>query len=175
MHARRLNACSILDSRRIRIMTSSQPNSSETSGDSPIAALYHQLLDNWNRRDASAFAALFDDEGQSIGFDGSPMSGRDEIAKTLGQIFADHVTATYVAKIRDIRLLAPDVALLRAVVGMIPPGQPDINPVVNAMQTIVAVRHGGEWRIALLQNTPAQFHGRPEMAEGLSRELRELL
>jgi hypothetical protein len=58
---------------------------------------------------------------------------------------------------------------------MIPPGQADINPAVNAMQTMVAVSRVGEWRIALLQNTPAQFHGRPEMAEALSRELRELL
>ncbi|HKW20137.1 MAG TPA: SgcJ/EcaC family oxidoreductase [Ktedonobacterales bacterium] len=156
-------------------MTSSQPNTPETSGDAVITALYAQLLDSWNRRDASAFAALFDDEGQSIGFDGSPMSGRDEIAATLGQIFADHITATYVARVRGIRLLAPDVALLRAVVGMVPPGQSDINPAVNAMQTIVAVNRAGEWRIALLQNTPAQFHGRPEMAEALTQELRALL
>jgi uncharacterized protein (TIGR02246 family) len=156
-------------------MTSSQPNTPETSGDVPIAALYRQLLDSWNRRDASNFAVLFGDEGQSIGFDGSPMSGHSEIAATLGQIFADHVTATYVAKIRGIRFLAPDVALLRAVVGMIPPGQSDINPAVNALQTLVAVNRAGEWRIALLQNTPAQFHGRPEMADALTRELRELL
>ncbi|HEY1388718.1 MAG TPA: SgcJ/EcaC family oxidoreductase [Ktedonobacterales bacterium] len=156
-------------------MTSTQPNTSETSGDAPIAALYRQLLDSWNRRDASAFAAVFDDEGQSIGFDGSPMSGRDEIATTVGQIFADHVTASYVARIRGIRFLAPGVALLRAVVGMIPPGQSDINPAVNAMQTMVVVLRAGGWRIALLQNTPAQFHGRPEMAEALTRELRELL
>lgn len=156
-------------------MTSSQPKIPETSGEAAIAALYALLLDSWNRRDASAFAALFDDEGQSIGFDGSPMSGRDEIAATLGQIFADHVTATYVARIRGIRLLAPDVALLRAVVGMVPPGQSDINPAVNAMQTLVAVNRAGEWRIALLQNTPAQFHGRPEMADALTQELRQLL
>lgn len=156
-------------------MTSSQPHASKASGDAPVAALYRQLLDSWNRRDASAFAALFDDEGQSIGFDGSPMSGRDEIATVLGQIFADHITATYVSKIRSIRLLAPGVALLGAVVGMVPPGQADINPAVNAMQTMVAVNRAGKWRIALLQNTPAQFHSRPEMADALTRELRELL
>src|SRR5690348_1298483 len=148
---------------------------SENPDGAPIAALYVQLLDSWNRRDASAFAALFDDEGQSIGFDGSPMSGRDEITATLGQIFADHVTAAYIARVRGIRLLTPAVALLRAVVGMVPPGQSDINPAVNAMQTVVAVNRAGEWRIALLQNTPAQFHGRPEMAEALTRELRALL
>lgn len=148
------------------------PNAPETA---PVAALYQQLLDSWNRRDAEGFATLFDDEGHSIGFDGSPMTGRTDIAATLGQIFADHVTATYVAKIRAVRFLAPDVAMLRAVVGMVPPGQSDINPAVNALQTIVAVKHDDGWRIALLQNTPAQFHGRPEMAEALTRELRQLL
>ena len=156
----------------------SQPNISNTQNpfaDSPIAALYRQLLDSWNRRDASAFAALFADDGVSIGFDGSSMSGQAEIAATLGQIFADHITAAYIARVRDIRLLAPDVALLRAVVGMVPPGQPDINPAVNALQTLVVVLRVDEWRIALLQNTPAQFHGRPAMSEALTRELRELL
>jgi uncharacterized protein (TIGR02246 family) len=156
-------------------MTSSQPNIPETSDEAAIAALYAQLLDSWNRRDASAFAALFADDGVSIGFDGSSMSGQVEIAATLGQIFADHITAAYIARIRDIRLLAPDVAMLRAVVGMVPPGQSDINPAVNALQTLVVVLRADEWRIALLQNTPAQFHGRPEMAEALTRELRELL
>jgi hypothetical protein len=58
---------------------------------------------------------------------------------------------------------------------MVPPGQSDINPAVNALQTLVVVLRADEWRIALLQNTPAQFHGRPEMAEALTRELRELL
>jgi hypothetical protein len=58
---------------------------------------------------------------------------------------------------------------------MVPPGQSDINPAVNAIQTIVAVNRAGEWRIALLQNTPAQFHGRPEMVEALTQELRALL
>ena len=31
----------------------------------------------------------------------------------------------------------------------------------------------GEWRISLFQNTPAQFHGRPDLVERLTRELRE--
>lgn len=150
-------------------------NAPNTPDEAPIATLYRQLLDSWNRRDAEGFAALFEDDGNSIGFDGSPMNGRDEIAATLGQIFADHITATYVAKIRGIRHLAPDVALLRAVVGMVPPGQSELNPAVNAMQTVVAVKHGEEWRIALLQSTPAQFHGRPELSDALTQELRQLL
>jgi uncharacterized protein (TIGR02246 family) len=147
----------------------------DAAGNETIAALYRHLLDCWNERDASAFAACFTDDGYSIGFDGSQMSGRAEIAATLSQIFADHMTARYVGKIRAINLLAPDVAVLRAVVGMVPRGQSDINPAVNAIQTVVAARRDGEWGIAQLQSTPAQFHGRPELSEALTQELRQLL
>ncbi len=103
------------------------------------------------------------------------MNGCVEIEAVTRQIFADHVTAAYVGKVRGVRFLAPGVAVLHAVVGMVPPGKSDINPAVNAMQTLVATKQDGQWRIALFQNTPAQFHGRPELAEALTEELRELL
>jgi uncharacterized protein (TIGR02246 family) len=85
------------------------------------------------------------------------------------------VTAPYVSKVRSVRLLSPDVAMLRAIVGMVPPGQPDLNPAVNAHQTLVATKRDGQWRIVLFQNTPAQFHGRPELVQQLTEELRQLL
>ena len=47
------------------------------------------------------------------------------------------------------RFLTPDVAVLRAVAGMVPPGQSDLNPAVNAVQTLVAARQDGQWRIAV--------------------------
>ena len=137
--------------------------------------LYDALLASWNRRNAAEFAALFEAEGHCIGCDGSEMHSPDEIESALGEIFADHETATYVAKIRDVRLLTPDIALLRAVVGMVPPGRSDINPDVNAVQVLVATRIQGTWRVSLLESTPAQYHGRPEEAEALTRELQELL
>lgn len=155
-----------------------QPGESPASGapeESAISALYRRLLDSWNRRDAAAYAALFDDESYVIGFDGSPMNGRDEIETSLRQIFTDHVTAAYVGKVRGVRLLTAEVGILRAVAGMVPPGAADINPAVNAMQSLVAVKRDGAWRIALFQNTPAQFHGRPAVAEALAQELRQLL
>jgi hypothetical protein len=58
---------------------------------------------------------------------------------------------------------------------MVPPEQRNLNPDVNAIQTLVAVQESDGWRIALLQNTPAQYHGRPEEVEALTAELRELL
>lgn len=140
-----------------------------------IGRLYTRLLEAWNRRDADAFAALFTQDGSSVGFDGSPMNGRAEIGSVLRAIFADHPTAAYVAKIREVRRLGPQHALVRAVVGMIPPGQTELNPAVNAIQSLVIAADSGEAKIALLHNTPAAFHGRPQLAEQLTAELTEVV
>jgi uncharacterized protein (TIGR02246 family) len=72
-----------------------------------------------------------------------------------------------------LRLLSAEVALLRAVVGMIPPGRSELEPARNAHQTVVAAKRDGQWRIVLFQNTPAQFHGRPDLVERLTQELRQ--
>ncbi|HZS04222.1 MAG TPA: SgcJ/EcaC family oxidoreductase [Blastocatellia bacterium] len=156
----------------------SQASGSQTSGaaeESAISGLYEQVLECWNRRNADDFAALFDEDGYVVGFDGSQMNGRAEIGSAIRRIFADHQTAAYVGKVRGVRFLTPEVALLGAVAGMVPPGQSDLNPAVNAIQTLVAVKRDGRWRIALYQNTPAQFHRRPELSEALTAELRQLL
>jgi uncharacterized protein (TIGR02246 family) len=137
--------------------------------------LYRTVLECWNARKAAAFAGLFESEGRSIGFDGSEMHGPEEIESALGEIFADHETAAYVAKIREVQLLTPELALLSAVVGMVPPRQDDLDPDKNALQTLVARHRPEGWRVVLLQNTPAQYHGRPEAAEALTTELRDLL
>jgi uncharacterized protein (TIGR02246 family) len=140
-----------------------------------VLAFYHEMLTCWNRQAAHDYAALFLEDAYVIGFDGSTMDGRAEIEATLSKIFADHPTAAYVSKIRDIRFLAPDAAVLRAVVGMVPPGKSDLHPDRNAQQTMIASKQGDLWRITLFQNTPARFDGRPELAEALTNELRALL
>lgn len=76
---------------------------------------------------------------------------------------------------RGLRLLTPQVAAITAMVGMVPAGRDDVNPALNAVQTAVAVWSGDAWRLAVFQNTPAQFHGRPEAAAALTAELRAAL
>lgn len=137
--------------------------------------LYTGLLDAWNRRDAKAFAAAFTSTGIAIGYDGSQMNGRAAIEAELARVFADHETASYVAKIRAVVRVSRDGVLVHAVAGMVPRGASALNPATNAVQTIVAVREGEPLRIALLQNTPAAFHGRPELVEQLAAELTEVL
>jgi uncharacterized protein (TIGR02246 family) len=140
-----------------------------------VRELYPRMLAGWNARSAEDMAAVFAEDGEVIGFDGSQHSGREGIAADMRRIFADHSTATYVARVKDVRLLNADTALLTADVGMVPPGGSDINPQANAIQTVVASRSDGQWRAVHLQNTPAQFHGRPELVERMTEELRQVL
>jgi uncharacterized protein (TIGR02246 family) len=140
-----------------------------------VSDLYYALLDAWNRHDAAAYATLFTDDGYVVGFDGSEMTGRGEIEQGLRVIFADHETGRYVGKIRAERTVSHGVAMLAAAAGLVPAGQSDLNPELNAIQTLVAKQEGSRWRILQFQNTPAQLHGRPEDAEALTNELRALV
>lgn len=146
-----------------------------TLNEKTVEQLHKDLLAAWNQRDAKRFASCFDEDGNVVGFDGSQIDGRDRIETEMGAIFANHPTAAYVGKIREIRFLDPGTVLLRAVVGMVPPGKKTLDPSKNAVQSLVAIEEGGEWRISLFQNTPAQFHGRPEHAQALTEELSALL
>ena len=140
-----------------------------------VVALYTQLLEAWNRRDASGFAAQFADDGSTVGFDGSQLDGRGTIAGELGRIFSHHTPAAYVARVRELRTLGSGAVLVRAVAGMVPPNGSAIKPDVNAIQSLVATVEDGAPRIALFQNTPAKFHGRPELAEQLTAELQRVV
>jgi len=140
-----------------------------------VIAVYARSLEAWNRRDADGFAALFTEMGSCVGFDGSQMNGQAEIAATLGDIFANHPTAAYVAKIREVRVLNSEVTLIRAVAGMVPPGTTALLPARNAVQSLVVVGEADQRRIALLHNTPAAFDGRPQLVAELSAELRAVL
>ena len=140
-----------------------------------IEKLHQTLLTCWNNQDAPGMASLFSADANVIGFDGSQMNGRAQIELELQQVFTDHKTARYVWKTEEVRLLNSDTALLRAIVGMVPPGKKEINPERNAIQSLIAIRQNGDWKISLFQNTPAQFHGRPELVEAMTLELNDLV
>lgn len=142
------------------------------AGEPEVRSLYQSLLDAWNRKNASDFASHFLEDGAAVGFDGTNLDGKAEIRSSLESIFSHHIPATYVSIVRSVLPLAPDVVMLRAVVGMVPPEQDDIHPAVNAVQTLIAKREGDRWLIVLFQNTPAAYHGRPQAVTQLTEELR---
>jgi uncharacterized protein (TIGR02246 family) len=140
-----------------------------------VRLLYKKLLGSWNNHSAGDFANLFAGNGNSIGFDGSQMNGRKQINDEINQIFVYHKVSSFVGIIREIRSLSPTVFILRAVAGMVLPGQSEINPAVNAIQTLIAQKEQEQFCIALFHNTPAAFHGRPELSWQLTEELQQVL
>jgi hypothetical protein len=103
----------------------------------------------------------------------------------LSEVFGAHATPAYVQLVREVRFLNQDTALLRAASGLVPPGQEDLKPELNAIQSLLAVRNASSndlselifdsWQVAHFQNTPAAWHQKPEDAERLTRELRGAL
>src|SRR5687767_11634322 len=140
-----------------------------------IETIHKELLSFWNKQDAKGMASLFAEDAHVIGFDGSQINGKSDIELEMEKIFKDHETSQYIWKVQDVKLLNNGTALLRAVVGMVPPGKRDIKPDVNAIQSLIATLQSGSWKISLFQNTPARFDGRPELVEKLNSELREVL
>lgn len=137
--------------------------------------LYQRLIEAWNKRNARDYALAFASPGSIVGFDGSQVNGQMEIGAHVSEIFSHHQTATYVTIVRDVRPVTSDVMLLRSNVGMVPPGKDDINPELNAVQSMVAARKGDKWEVALFHNTPAAFHDKPELSKKLCEELRAVL
>ncbi|MEU4695311.1 SgcJ/EcaC family oxidoreductase [Actinoplanes sp. NPDC023714] len=132
--------------------------------------LYLEILTAWNERDADRYAAAFAADALIVGFDGSQVAGAD-IAGHLGPIFTDHPTAAYVAKVVAVREVGGGAELVHAIAGLVPPGSNQITPALNAVQSLLVA----DGRALLFQNTPAQYHGRPDLTEQHTAELQALL
>ncbi|MDQ4022272.1 MAG: SgcJ/EcaC family oxidoreductase [Thermoproteota archaeon] len=155
-----------------RLSTTSKSSPDEAA----IRALYQQMIDGWNTGSGNAFAAPYTEDGDLVGFDGTHLKGCLEIASFHQQLFDTFLKGSrLVGKIRSVRFLTADVALIHAVSGTIMAGQSDIDPERNSIQTLVAIKCDGEWRLAAFQNTRAQFLGRPDAFQALTEELRQEL
>jgi uncharacterized protein (TIGR02246 family) len=119
-----------------------------------VRELYEELMDGWNQGSGDAFAAAFTEDGDLVAFDGTHFEGRDEIAPFHQELFDKWLKGTrLVGEVRDVRFLSPDVALMHAVGSTVMRGKSEPSPERDSIQTLVAVREGGEWRLAAFQNT----------------------
>ena len=140
--------------------------------DQEIVSTYTKLLAAWNAQDAAGMAALFAEGGAQVGFDGSEAQGPRTIHQQLAPIFRDHPTKRFVHVVREVHRVTDDVAMLRAVAGMVPRDSLELDESKNVVQSLIVRKEGTGWRIVLFQNTPAKLDGRPEAVAAMSKELR---
>ena len=137
-----------------------------------VEELYANLMEAWNKRDAKAFEDLFILDGDLVGFDGTQAHGQGSIGEHLRQVFDAHATLKYVYRITGVTQISTDVAIVRAIAGMVPPGSKDFDPKLHAVHRMTAVHRGGAYRVALFQNTPARLDNRPQEIEQMTADLR---
>jgi uncharacterized protein (TIGR02246 family) len=80
-----------------------------------------------------------------------------------------------VGKVRNLRFLTSDVAVMHAIGGTVMAGQTHLEPERNSAQTLVAIKRNGKWSLAAFQNTRATYLGRPDESQKLTEELQALL
>jgi uncharacterized protein (TIGR02246 family) len=146
------------------------------SDETTIRNLYQRTIDGWNKASGDAFAAPYTDDSDFIGFDGTYMKGRQQIASFHQMLFDKFLTGSrLIGKVRSIRFVTVDVAIMIAVGGTVMAGQSDIEPERNSIHTIVALKRNNNWYFTAFQNSRAQYIGRPEESKALTEELRQEL
>ena len=134
--------------------TREEAAANDSADEAAVRALYQQLMDGWNQGNGDAFAAVFTEDGDLIGFDGTHFKGRQEIAPFHQRLFDKWLKGSrLVGEVKDVRFLSPDVALMHAVGGTVMRGKSEPVPERDSIQTLVATRQDGEWRLAAFQNT----------------------
>jgi uncharacterized protein (TIGR02246 family) len=126
-----------------------------------VCALFQRMMDSWNTGSGEDYATLFAEDGDLIGFDGTHVKGRHDIAPFHQRLFETHLKDTrLVGQVTSVRFLSPNVALMHAVGGTVVRGKSAPAPERNSIQTLVATKCGGEWRLAASQNTRVRPIGR---------------
>jgi uncharacterized protein (TIGR02246 family) len=149
---------------------------SSAAEEAAIRSLYQQMMDGWNAASGDVFAAPFEEDGDLVGFDGTHLKGCKEIASFHQHLFDMFLKGSrLVGKVKSVRFLTSDVAIMHAVGGTMIDGKTDLEPERNSVQTLVAVKRGTKWHLAAFQNTRATFTGRPEESRKLTEELQTLL
>jgi uncharacterized protein (TIGR02246 family) len=131
-----------------------ETKANHSADEAAVRDLYQQLMDGWNQGSGDAFAAVFTEDGDLVGFDGTHFKGRQEIAPFHQQLFDKWLKGSrLVGRVEDVRFLSLDVALVHAVGGTIMRGKSEPTPERDSIQTLLAVRQDDEWRFAAFQNT----------------------
>ena len=119
-----------------------------------VRALYTQLMEGWNKGSGQAFSAPFTEDGHLVAFDGTHFKGRDEIVAFHQPLFDRWLRGTQLlGEVESVRFLGPHVALMHARGGTIMQGKSRASPERDSIQTLVAVKRDGEWRLVAFQNT----------------------
>lgn len=122
-----------------------------------IRALVHAYEDAFNAHDPSAVSALYTDDAEMVIRNLPPTRGREAIQQMGQTYFAEPRPYPAILIVDDIRMIAPEVALINIIAtGAGPQSDGRPLPARYARATWVVVREAGEWRISALWVLPSE-------------------
>lgn len=118
-----------------------------------IRELIDQQVKGWAAGDSEAYAETFTSDADYVTFLGSRHKGREAIATSYVPLFRRLLKGTRLQiEISEVRFLTPDVALIHANATVLKKAR-QRNRRITRVNTSVAVRIDGRWRLAASQNT----------------------
>jgi uncharacterized protein (TIGR02246 family) len=125
-----------------------------------LRKLFGNTIMAWNQGDGPLFASYFTKEADYVTFAGEHLLGRQAIAEAHQALFTGILKGSQLlGEVKDIRFLSPEVAVMHGV-GMVKlrwQRKPSSNR--QSINTQVAVKQLGEWKIAAFHNCRIQPPG----------------
>jgi uncharacterized protein (TIGR02246 family) len=116
--------------------------------------LFARLERTWNAGDATAYSECFTPDCDYITFEGGHLQGRNENAHAHQKLFDTFLKGSKLeGRIKDIRFLTPDVAVLHATGNVRLRWQSRPAPGRESIQTYVAINRDGVWQFASFHNS----------------------
>ena len=131
-----------------------------------IDALFERMLAGWQAGDARAFASAFSEHSRFVAFDGTVLSGADEIAAWHAPAFGSQLAGTRLRlKIGSVRRIADGVFTVASEGGIDQGDERVDRTVARSAQTFLLETASGELRVTSFQNTRVRPIGSPASAK----------
>jgi uncharacterized protein (TIGR02246 family) len=129
-------------------------DASAAAAEADLRGLITRMTDSYNRGDAHGVAAMYTPDGDLITGTGDHLAGPAEIESFLSNLVMTLPKGTrFIARVTDIRFAGPDVALVTSDGGWLYPGEANVSEKNQGLQSVVALRRDGTWRVVLFQRT----------------------
>jgi uncharacterized protein (TIGR02246 family) len=122
-----------------------QPPAKAEGAEAGIKRITAEYQKAFNAGDAKAAARLWTAEGEYVGADGEPISGRPAIEKSLAEYFKAHPKASAEIELTSVRILGRGTAMARGVMKLKVPGE---ESVIESHYSALHVQEDDGWKTA---------------------------
>lgn len=129
-------------------------NANQAQDRKEIEQLFEKLKRAWGKGDGEAYGACFSDHADYVTFQGEHLQGRKAIANVHQELWNGVLRgSTLDGEIAKIQFITPELAIFHGLGAVKMRWQKQAPKKRDSINTNVAVKQNGEWRIAAFQNS----------------------